>query len=1398
MEPRRLLSTTTLLVTSPGDEGTGTFREAIEQANAATGPVSITFAIPGTGVQTIPLASNLPAITNTVSIDGSSQGGPGYQGPPRIELSGPGESGTPVVTPGPATIGLDFEPGSDGSTVRGLAIDGFSTAGIVIAAHSVTVAGNTIGTDPSRPQAMGNGVGIDVRASASLLGGTTDADRNVIEGNTGSGVAIDDGFPATASTSAGGLTLSAAAAAAGFRLATFASGFPTAAGNTGNGVVGAVGPLGIAFLGSRVMVTTAPGQIYLFPTGTDGQTAQASLVTATYPYNALGLAQVGDSVYLGQAFGPLVEINPDGSFRRDVFDPGPGGPAGMALDPTNGHLLVSVPQQNKVFDVDPLTGAATAVATGVFDGLTTDGTILYGVLYNQSRIVGIRLSDGSQVFDSGTLAGDVDGLALGTGTLAGNLFVNTNAGLVYEVNLTTGAATTLATGGSRGDFATVDPYTGTLLLTQSDLIARLVPPLGGGFYSPEPHLGDVVQGNAIARNGGTGVEVLSGTGKAILANAITANGRLGIDLGGDGVTPNDPGDPDVGPNRLQNFPVLTSVISTGSSTTIQGTLDSTPNTTFHLEFFANDAADPSGFGQGQVFLDAATTTVTTDAGGLASFSRTIPQGLATSQFVTATATDPEGSTSEFSAAAAVKPPPPPAKVQFGAPTYSVDQDSGRAVIDVTQAGGAAAVHVTYATVAGGTAIPGIDYVPASGTLDFGAGQTSLTFPITLLPNLLLGGNKTIDLSLSQPAGGILGPQSMAVLTLINHNTLIVTSPNDSGPGTLHQAILTADFNPGPNTITFALPGPGPFVISPATALPPITDPVTIDATSQAGYQGTPIVILDGIRTQNGPEANGLDVNAGPSVIRGLEIIRFSGSGIFVDKSGGSVIEGNLIGTNAAGDWGLGNLVDGIVLNESSGNRIGGASNVIADNGQVGLRIMGASASGNFVAGNLIGTDPSGTRELGNHKDGLFVDGAPNNTIGSGEPGGRNVISGNVVVGVQIGGAGATGNVVQGNFLGTDKNGTAPLGNLLDGVFLDGAANNLIGGVDPTRGNVIAANGAVGVRISGSTATGNVVQDNLIGTDSGGAAALGNANDGVFTLNAPGNSLLGNVISANGEVGIQLYGTGSSGNTIQGNLIGTDRGGTASLGNALDGIFVNGAPNNTIGGPLAAARNVISANGSSGIQFYGPDTTGNLVQGNLIGTDINGAPNLGNAYGIFFNGAPNNTVVDSGPGQNTIAGNTKANIVRSSGGPVVTDVTPSESGGLIRSIVISFSTTLNPARAQKKANYQIQRLGGAGGRPGRVPIGVVLYDPSLRTVTLTLARAMPSGTQLRLRVSGSARSGLTDLAGNLLDGDANGTPGGDFTTILGAGPASAATRGGHRGHAHHHVAAIATHGRTATG
>jgi hypothetical protein len=145
----------------------------------------------------------------------------------------------------------------------------------------------------------------------------------------------------------------------------------------------------------------------------------------------------------------------------------------------------------------------------------------------------------------------------------------------------------------------------------------------------------------------------NGTGNSILSNSIHSNGttvkHLGIDLGADlntdGVTPNDAGDGDTGANNLQNFPVITMAVSTAGTTNVQGTLNSTPDQTFNLQFFSNQTCDAAGNGEGQTFLGS--TSVTTDANGNASFNTTLATATSAGQFVTATATDAPSNTSEF-------------------------------------------------------------------------------------------------------------------------------------------------------------------------------------------------------------------------------------------------------------------------------------------------------------------------------------------------------------------------------------------------------------------------------------------------------------------------------------------------------------------------------------------------------------------------------------------------------------------------------------------------------------------------------------------------------------------------------------------------------------------------------
>jgi Calx-beta domain/Domain of unknown function (DUF4214) len=255
----------------------------------------------------------------------------------------------------------------------------------------------------------------------------------------------------------------------------------------------------------------------------------------------------------------------------------------------------------------------------------------------------------------------------------------------------------------------------------------------------------------------------------ILGNSIysTYLYYLGIDLysGAYGVTPNDDntGDADTGANNLQNFPVLTSVTQSGGTTNIEGTLDSAFSTQFRVEFFSNETCHPSGFGEGQKFLGF--TNVSIDASGKASFTFNTPTASLLGSFITATATDPQGNTSEFSACASGVVASP-GTLQLSTNFISKAEDAGSFVIQVTRSNGSTGtVSVHYAT-ADGTANAPSDYTATSGTLTFNDGELSKSISVPLIDDTTPEGSETFTLSLTNPTGGaVLGNITSATLSI---------------------------------------------------------------------------------------------------------------------------------------------------------------------------------------------------------------------------------------------------------------------------------------------------------------------------------------------------------------------------------------------------------------------------------------------------------------------------------------------------------------------------------------------------------------------------------------------------------------------------------------------------------
>ncbi len=287
------------------------------------------------------------------------------------------------------------------------------------------------------------------------------------------------------------------------------------------------------------------------------------------------------------------------------------------------------------------------------------------------------------------------------------------------------------------------------------------------------------EGNMIAFNGADGIQVdTAGISNTIRGNSISANGatnlHLGIDLGTDGVTPNDNQDPDSGPNNLQNFPIITSALKTGSTNTITGTLNSTPSQAFNIDFYGNTSCDASGNGEGAVYLGSMTTG-TTDGSGNVGFTFH-PATMNVGQSITATATSTTGNTSEFSQCFTVTTGTA-GVVEFVSAGYNVNENAGPAQITFKRTGGTdGSISATFNTSTGGTA-DGSDYTPTSQVVTFADGDTAIkTVNVPITDDSTFEGNETVNLCLSATTINVSGcTGTTAVLNIIDNDTVNISA-----------------------------------------------------------------------------------------------------------------------------------------------------------------------------------------------------------------------------------------------------------------------------------------------------------------------------------------------------------------------------------------------------------------------------------------------------------------------------------------------------------------------------------------------------------------------------------------------------------------------------------------------
>jgi len=481
------------------------------------------------------------------------------------------------------------------------------------------------------------------------------------------------------------------------------------------------------------------------------------------------------------------------------------------------------------------------------------------------------------------------------------------------------------------------------------------------------------------------------------------------------------------------------------------------------------------------------------------------------------------------------------------------------------------------------------------------------------------------------------------------SVFVVTNTNDSGTGSLRDAIAQANAAAGADTITFNIAGAGVHVIHILGGIT-VSEAVTIDGTTQPGYAGSPLVEVEGdLPTE---PAYGLRVTGGSSTIRGLALSQHyrptqvaDGGAISISVGGSNIVEGCYIGTNAAGTIAKPNgFNSGVYVGGAGGNRIGGttaaARNIISGNDAI--EAVGIVASGsNVVLGNYFGTDPTGLNLIPNSAHGARLVGVTSTTIGGTAAGSRNVFA--AELSHLTDDYGSSDTLIQGNYIGVAADGvttytTAP--GLIRGIAAGDTTDLLIGGTTSVARNVIAGNTEAGILSVGPTPpTAELIQGNFVGTDSAGAAAVPNG-VGIMT---PGEGALiggvgggqGNVISGNGSEGILLAVT--SGVSVQGNLIGLSVTGNSAIPNGTDGIRVE-SDGHAIGGPTGT--NFISGNNlGSGVRLTGSGASGNTLQSNYIGMDVTGSVALSNGNGVRIEaGAHDNFIgLDSASG-NIISGN----------------------------------------------------------------------------------------------------------------------------------------------------------------
>lgn len=598
------------------------------------------------------------------------------------------ETGVVLTASAGAAVAGEFS-----NLISGNLISGNLYNGIYLTGDYTIIQGNSIGTNAPGTGAIPNGsatdggfvagIYVDESSSNTLIGGSSSAARNIISGNRGDGIGIWNsnatniqikgnyiGVQADGTSPLGNTALpSGSPFGAGVSVRNYSSNIDIGGTGVDDGNIIANNTYAgvVAFSGSNISIQSNA----IFSNGTHGIELNNLTGTVIKGNSVTGNslngiliqwgsgAQVGGTtaaernVVSGNGFAGVNIIYSSGNIVQGnyigVNAAGTGAQGNQVVGVTlqgayNNNILNNIISANGNGFEGGLTliyGSSNTTVRGNIIGLNTAGTAALGnngpgiaVFYGYSHTIG------------GTSPGDANTISANLGS--GIEFISD--GYLFTANTTI-----------EGNRIGTDP-TGNLPFGNSGDGIRFgqVPDLREYFlqrYGPKPELESMMMsgntiggltagsGNIIAHNGGAGVKMYAGVDNAIVRNSIFSNGQLGIDLGGDGVTPNHTGFAD-GPNYLQNYPILS--FAAFDLQGVAGFMPGEPGQTYRVELFRNAQADPSGYGEGRTFVGS--TDVVTDTAGNASFYVDLPGQLVFGEYITATATDLSGNTSEFSTA----------------------------------------------------------------------------------------------------------------------------------------------------------------------------------------------------------------------------------------------------------------------------------------------------------------------------------------------------------------------------------------------------------------------------------------------------------------------------------------------------------------------------------------------------------------------------------------------------------------------------------------------------------------------------------------------------------------------------------------------------------------------------